>query len=89
MDGRFCRSVLRRQMLPTPGGYHTKLAELHWYGVQAGASLGAAYCRKSGNRCSRRDILSKHQFYPAQACHSPAWLLLPVVPEKSAIYDFI
>ena len=69
-------------------GYSTKPAGLHWYGRQAGASLGVAHCRKSRNRGSREDILPKHQFYPARACHSPVWLLLPVVPEKSAICDF-
>lgn len=71
-----------------PSGSHTKLAGLHWCGVQAEASLGAAYCRKSGNCGSRNDILSQHQFHPAQACRLPVWLLLPGVPEKPAIYDF-
>lgn len=71
-----------------PNGYSTKPVRLHWYGVQAGVSLGAAHCRKSGNCGSYKDILPKHQFHPAQPCCPPVWLLLPVVPEKSAIYDF-
>jgi hypothetical protein len=71
-----------------PSGYHANSTGLHRYGVQAEASLGVAYCRKSGNCGSRNDILSKYQFHPAQACHLPVWLLFPVVPEKLAIYDF-